>query len=48
MFFRHHRRLLFTAYGTTLGAAVAGLTIPRVLGIGIDRVLDPANESRGP
>lgn len=47
MFFRHHRRLLFTAYGTTLGAAVAGLTIPRVLGIGIDRVLDPANESRG-
>lgn len=47
MFFRHHQRLLFTAYGTTLGAAVAGLTIPRVLGIGIDRVLDPTNESRG-
>jgi ABC-type multidrug transport system fused ATPase/permease subunit len=47
MFFRHHRRLLFTAYGTTLGAAAAGLTIPWVLGVGIDRVLDPANKSRG-
>jgi len=47
MFFRYHRKLLLTAWGTTLGAAVAGLTIPRILGVGIDRVLDPANESRG-
>jgi len=47
MIFRFYRRQILVAYCTTLGAALAGLAIPRVLGVGIDRVLDPANGSRG-
>ena len=46
MLFRYHRTALFVAYGATLGASIAGLAVPRVLGIGIDRVLDPTNPDR--
>ena len=44
---RYHRKQLMLGYVAVFGAAAAGLTIPRVVGIGIDRVLDPANESHG-
>ena len=47
MIFRYHRRQILLGYFTTFGAAAAGLAIPRVLGVGIDRVLDPEDESRG-
>jgi ABC-type multidrug transport system fused ATPase/permease subunit len=47
MIFRFYRRQILFGYFTTFGAALAGLAIPRVLGVGIDRVLDPENESRG-
>jgi ATP-binding cassette subfamily B protein len=47
MLLRHHGRQLALGYGATLGAAIAGLAIPRVLGVGIDRVIDPSNVSQG-
>ncbi len=47
MIARYHRVQLVLAYGTVLGAAGAGLGIPWVLRTGIDRALDPSNESRG-
>jgi ATP-binding cassette subfamily B protein len=34
-------------YLAVIGASLAGLAIPRTVGVGIDRVLDPENESRG-
>ena len=47
MILRFHRKQLLLGYLSVFGAAGAGLAIPWVLGTGIDRVLDPANESRG-
>mgnify|MGYP002629924056 CR=1 FL=1 len=47
MIIRYHGRRLIVGYAATLGAAIAGLAIPRVLGIGIDRVLNPENISQG-
>ena len=32
---------------SVIGAAAASVTIPRVVGVGIDRALDPTNEARG-
>ena len=42
-----HRTQLLFGYFSVFGAAAAGLAIPRVIGTGVDRVLDPQNESRG-
>jgi ATP-binding cassette subfamily B multidrug efflux pump len=47
MLLRYHGRELALGYGATLGAAITGLAIPRVLGVGIDRVIDPTNVSQG-
>jgi ABC-type multidrug transport system fused ATPase/permease subunit len=47
MIIRYHGRQLALGYTATLGAAIAGLAIPWVLGIGIDRVIDPENQSQG-
>ncbi len=47
MILHYHGRQLALGYSATLGAAIAGLTIPWVLGIGIDRVIDPTNETQG-
>ena len=47
MILHYHGRPLALGYSATLGAAIAGLTIPWVLGIGIDRVIDPTNETQG-
>ena len=47
MIFRFYRRQILLGYFATFGAAIAGLAIPKVLGVGIDRVLDPQNETRG-
>ncbi|MDA1173339.1 MAG: ABC transporter ATP-binding protein [Chloroflexi bacterium] len=47
MILHYHGRQLALVYSATLGAAIAGLTIPWVLGIGIDRVIDPTNETQG-
>ena len=47
MAIRHHPRLLLLGYGSVLLAGAAALSIPRILSSGIDRVLDPANQSRG-
>ena len=47
MIVRLYRTQLILGYVSVFGAAAAGLAIPRILGIGIDRVLDPDNESAG-
>jgi ABC-type multidrug transport system fused ATPase/permease subunit len=47
MIIHYHGRQLALGYSATLGAAIAGLAIPRVLGIGIDSVIDPERESQG-
>ena len=47
MVLRLHRRMLIFGYLAALGAALAGLAIPRVLGLGIDRVIDPLNTAQG-
>jgi ATP-binding cassette subfamily B multidrug efflux pump len=44
---KYHKTQLFFGYVSVFGAAAAGLSIPRVIGTGIDRVLDPQNGSRG-
>ncbi len=47
MAFRHHPRLLLLGYSAVLFAGAAALAVPRVLSSGIDRTLDPSNQSRG-
>ena len=47
MIIQMHRTQLLFGYFSVFGAAAAGLAIPRVIGTGIDSVLDPQNESRG-
>ncbi len=47
MIIQRHRTQLLFGYFSVFGAATAGLAIPRVIGTGVDRVLDPQNESRG-
>ena len=47
MIIQRHRTQLLFGYFSVFGAAAAGLAIPRVIGTGIDSVLDPQNESRG-
>lgn len=41
MAWRYHRRELLLGYVATFGAAFAGLAVPRVIGIGVDRIIDP-------
>ncbi len=47
MAFRLHPRLLLLGYLAVILAGAAALSVPRVLSAGIDRILDPANQSRG-
>src|SRR5690606_2974138 len=44
---RHDLKLLVAGYVAVLGAGITAFLIPRVLGSGIDRALDPANSERG-
>ena len=43
----YHPKVLLLGYLSVLCAGAAALAIPRVLGAGIDRALDPANQDRG-
>jgi ATP-binding cassette, subfamily B, multidrug efflux pump len=47
MIMRYHGLQLALGYGATLGAAFTGLAIPRVVGIGIDQVIDPDRVDKG-
>ncbi|MEE8519638.1 MAG: ABC transporter ATP-binding protein [Dehalococcoidia bacterium] len=47
LIFRYYRRRIVLGYLAVIGSSLAGLAIPRVIGVGIDRVLDPQNVSRG-
>ena len=43
----YHPRVLLLGYVAVLCAGAAALSIPRILGAGIDRALDPANQGKG-
>jgi ATP-binding cassette subfamily B protein len=47
MLLHYHRKQLMIGYLATFGAASAGLAIPRVIGIGVDRILDPDAGDQG-
>jgi len=44
---RTYPKILILGYVAVLAASLSALAIPRVLSAGIDRTLDPTNESRG-